>query len=86
MGRIKDPRAELSSATRASMDGQVPAHTSYADWLTRQPYARQEQVLGVTRAMMLRDGKITVPEMFNDAGEFLTLDELRRVDASAFEG
>jgi hypothetical protein len=38
-----------------------------------QPYARQEQVLGVTRAMMLRDGKITVPEMFNDAGEFLTL-------------
>ncbi|HBI3683174.1 TPA: hypothetical protein K3939_003849 [Citrobacter freundii] len=77
---------ELSSATRASMDGQIPAHTSYADWLTRQPYARQEQVLGVTRAMMLRDGKITVPEMFNDAGEFLTLDELRRVDASAFEG
>jgi len=26
-----------------------------------------------------------VPEMFNDAGEFLTLDELRRVDASTFE-
>lgn len=77
---------ELSSATRASMDGQVPAHTSYAEWLARQPYARQEQVLGVTRAQMLRDGKITVPEMFNDAGEFLTLDELRRVDASAFEG
>lgn len=75
---------ELSNATRASMDGQVPSHTSYADWLTRQPYARQEQVLGVTRAMMLRDGQITVPEMFNDAGEFLTLDELRRVDASAF--
>ncbi|HEE9786235.1 TPA: hypothetical protein R8F93_000227 [Enterobacter soli] len=76
---------ELSSSTRASMDGQVPAHTSYAEWLARQPYARQEQVLGVTRAMMLRDGKISVPEMFNDAGEFLTLDELRRVDASAFE-
>lgn len=75
----------LSNATRASMDGQVPAHTSYAGWLTRQPYARQEQVLGVTRAMMLRDGKITVPEMFNDAGEFLTLDELRRVDATAFQ-
>lgn len=76
---------ELSSATRASMDGQVPAHTSYADWLARQPYARQEQVLGVTRAMMLRDPKITVPDMFNDRGEFLTLDELRRIDAAAFE-
>ncbi len=82
---LKIPSDELSSATRASMDGQVPAHTSYADWLARQPYARQEQVLGVTRAQILRDGKITVPEMFNDAGEFLTLDELRRVDASAFE-
>ena len=76
---------ELSNATRASMDGQVPAHTSYAEWLARQPYARQEQVLGVTRAMMLRDGKITVPDMFNDRGEFLTLDELRRIDAAAFE-
>ena len=76
---------ELSNATRSSMDGQVPAHTSYAEWLARQPYARQEQVLGVTRAQMLRDGKITVPDMFNDRGEFLTLDELRRIDAAAFE-
>ena len=83
--RVTVKEGELSSATRASMDGQVPAHTSYAEWLARQPYARQEQVLGVTRAQMLRDGKITVPEMFNDAGEFLTLDELRRVDASAFQ-
>ncbi|WP_368893570.1 hypothetical protein [Kluyvera ascorbata] len=79
------PKNELSGATRASMDGQVPASTSYADWLTRQPYARQEQVLGITRAQMLREGKITVPEMFNDAGEFLTLDALRRLDAAAFE-
>jgi hypothetical protein len=47
---LQIPPGELSSATRASMDGQVPAHTSYAEWLTRQPYARQEQVLGVTRA------------------------------------
>lgn len=82
---LQIPPGELSNATRASMDGQVPAHTSYADWLTRQPYTRQEQVLGVTRAQMLREGKITVPEMFNDAGEFLTLDALRRLDAAAFE-
>lgn len=77
---------DLSSATRASMDGQVPAHTSYAEWLTRQPYARQEHVLGVTRAQMLRDGKITVPEMFNDAGEFLNLVELQRADALVLKG
>ncbi|MGY6029847.1 phage minor head protein [Phytobacter sp. AG2a] len=75
---LKIPSDELSSATRASMDGQVPAQTSYADWLARQPYARQEQVLGVTRALMLRDGKITVPEMFNDRGEYLTLEQLTR--------
>ncbi|MED5729744.1 phage minor head protein [Enterobacter hormaechei] len=76
---------ELSSATRASMSGQIPAGLSFSEWLVRQPYARQEQVLGVTRARMLRDGKITVPDMFNDRGEFLTLDELRRIDAAAFE-
>lgn len=75
---------ELSTATRAAMDGQVPAHTSYADWLTRQPYARQEQVLGVTRSMMLRDGKMQVPDFFNDKGEFLTLEQLREIDREAF--
>lgn len=75
---------ELSSATRASMSGQIPAGLSFSEWLVRQPYARMEQVLGVTRAQMLRDGKMQVPDFFNDRGEFLTLEQLREIDREAF--
>lgn len=75
---------ELSSATRASMSGQVPAGLSFGEWLVKQPYARMEQVLGVTRAQMLRDGKMQVPDFFNDRGEFLTLEQLRGIDREAF--
>lgn len=71
---------EMAPGTRASMGGQVPSDMSYGKWLARQDYATQEQVLGVTRAQMLRDGKISVPDMFSDKGEWLTLDQLRKVD------
>lgn len=79
------PVDELDGTTRASMDGQVPAKTNYREWLTNQSYARQEQVLGVTRARLLSDGKLTVDEFFNDRGEMLTLEQLRQIDASAYE-
>lgn len=71
---------ELSPGTRASMNGQVPSDMTYGKWLARQDYATQEQVLGVTRAQMLRDGKIDVPDLFGDKGEWLTLDQLRKLD------
>lgn len=73
------PMKELPPGTRASMNGQVPADMSYSKWLARQDYATQEQVLGVTRAQMLRDGKIDVPDLFSDKGEWLTLEQLRNL-------
>lgn len=74
------PMKELSPGTRASMNGQVPANMTYSKWLARQDYATQEQVLGVTRAQMLRDGKIDVPGLFGDKGEWLTLKQLAELD------
>ncbi|MCX8665976.1 hypothetical protein J3U11_11225 [Gilliamella sp. B2840] len=65
--------------TRDSMEGQVPAKTSYLEWLKKQSHERQEQILGVERARMLRDGEITVDQFFTRDGHFLTLDELRRI-------
>lgn len=70
--------ADSDDGTRESMDGQVPAKTSYLDWLKTQSQERQEQILGVERARMLRDGEITVDRFFTRDGHFLTLDELRR--------
>jgi hypothetical protein len=68
---------ELPAGTRASMDGQVPAETTYGDWLLRQSAARQDEILGPTRGAMLREGR-TLPEFYDGKGRPLTLDELRK--------
>ncbi|QHF28571.1 hypothetical protein [Pseudomonas sp. R32] len=66
------------SATRASMDGQVPQSTTYADWLRRQPAVRQDEILGPARARLMREGELKLEAFYNDKGKFLTLDELHQ--------
>lgn len=78
------PVDEMDAGTRASMDGQQPGNTTYGEWLQRQPFNRQKAVLGLKRAQLLRDGKLKVPDFFNDRGEFLTLDQLRELEPRAF--
>lgn len=75
---------ELSPGERASMDGQVPADTTYAEWLERQPAARQDQVLGPERGRLLREGGLSLPDLYSPSGKWLTLEELRKRDAEAF--
>lgn len=74
------PMKELSPGTRASMNGQVPSDMTYSKWLARQPYSTIEQVVGVTRAQLIREGKVDVPELFSDKGEWLTLKQLSDLD------
>ncbi|MFD1690664.1 hypothetical protein ACFSHR_26830 [Azotobacter chroococcum] len=50
------PIDEMSPGERASMDGQLPAETTYSQWLQRQSAARQDQVLGPERGRLLREG------------------------------
>jgi hypothetical protein len=47
---------EFSPSTRASMDGQVPEETTYAEWLGKQSASRQDEILGPTRGALLRKG------------------------------
>jgi len=68
---------EFKPGTRSSMDGQVPAELTYADWLAKQSPERQDRVLGTTRGAMLRSGDFTVKDFFNDKGIFLDLDQLQ---------
>lgn len=76
---------DIDAGTRASMDGQVPADTSYGDWLSNQSAARQDQILGSTRGRLLRQGGLNPDKFYNDKGRYLTIDELRDKDAAAFD-
>lgn len=67
---------ELTATERASMDGQVPADTTFATWLSRQSAARQDQVLGPMRVKMMRDGGMKLPEFYDSKGQWIPLDEL----------
>lgn len=79
------PEIEVAGRTRASMDGQVPADLSYRDWIKQQSYARQQEILGPTRAKLMRDGKMDLPDFYTTTGRTLTLEELRARDAEAFK-
>lgn len=65
------------SSTRATMDGQVPQQTTYAQWLARQPAARQDEILGPERGRLMRQDKLKLQDFYNDRGKFLSLEELR---------
>jgi SPP1 gp7 family putative phage head morphogenesis protein len=78
---IKDWRAlgldDPPAGVRASLDGGVPDSTTYQEWLAGQTQARQEEVLGIQRAELFREGKLSLAEMVRD-GRYITLDELMK--------
>lgn len=94
---IKAPtsRADLPYGTKGAFDefarrrireltGQIPAKTTYQEWLSRQSAEFQDDVLGPTRAKLFRDGGLTLQKFVNRRGDELTLAELARREASAF--
>lgn len=76
---------EIGPSTQSSMDGQVAGDLNYSDWLRGKPAAFQDEVLGVTRGKLFRDGKVSVDRFTNDKGKVYSLDDLRRRDAALFE-
>jgi SPP1 gp7 family putative phage head morphogenesis protein len=77
------PLDELPTGTRASMDGQVPADTTYNQWLKGKSSAMQDDILGPTKGKLFRAG-MPVDRFVNKAGDVLTLEELRKRDAEYF--
>lgn len=69
---------------RSSMDGQVPAETSYGQWLKKQSAARQDQVVGEVRGKLMRQGNLPFDALYTDRGILLSLDELKARNATAF--
>lgn len=69
---------EFRPDTRSTLDGQVPDKINFEEWLKDQSVERQNEVLGVTKADLFRQGKLTLREMLDAKGKELTLDELRQ--------
>lgn len=70
------PGGEFSKRTRASLDGQVPEKMNYREWLEQRASAAvQDEVLGIVRAEMLRNGKLKVGDFYDD-GKMISLSEL----------
>jgi len=76
---------ELPEGTRASMNGQVPAKIKFDDWLRKQSVEHQEEILGVTKAKLFRDGGLTIEDFSTGLGKELTLAQLREAEAQAFK-
>lgn len=58
-------------------DGHDPYIESFDDWLQRQSRQVQDAMLGPTRAVLWRAGKITSRDLLGRGGESLTVAELR---------
>jgi hypothetical protein len=67
------------------MDGQVAATKTYQDWLKVQPKEFQDSVLGRTKAILFRKGGLTLDKFVNRAGNELTIEQLRKAHADAFD-
>lgn len=67
---------EFESEVRASMDGEVPASTSFQDWFESRSESQQNEILGRGRAELFREGKITLQELLDQRGRPLTLRQL----------
>lgn len=73
--------SEGSAATRASMNGQVAAKTTYGQWLKKQPLKIQENVLGKVKAQLFRKGKIDITRFTDNKNNVLNLKQLKRTEA-----
>lgn len=75
--------------TRPSAAGDVPAETTYYEWLKRQPAEFQDDALGVTRAALFRKGGLSAQQFakLNLGKNFqpLTLVQMRKLAPRVFK-
>ena len=70
---------EIPIGTRSSLNGYVPANTSFSQWFDKQSKANQEKYLGKGRYQLYKDGKITLSDLVSQKGSILTIEELRKL-------
>ena len=80
-----DSADQFRAALGDSGAQQVSKSTRYETWLRRQSRAFQTEVLGVTRAKLFREGRISIGRFVDAQGATLTLDQLRKLEPMVFE-
>ena len=70
---------EIPIGTRSSLNGYVPANTSFSQWFDKQSADFKENYLGKGRYQLYKDGKITLSDLVNQRGQTLSLKELKGV-------
>lgn len=73
-----------TAGQRASINGQVPASTTYPQWLKRQSLNVQQEVLGVSKAKLFNQGELDITRFTDSNLKPLTLDQLRVAEKTAF--
>lgn len=74
----RDVEGRRAATTPAGLvNGDVPASTTYPDWLRTQPRHVVDDILGEARAELFLSGKLEFSQLFEPTGEFLTVGELR---------
>lgn len=69
---------DIPDGTRSSIDGYIPADTTFDSWLSDKSEDFQDDLLGPGKAGLWRDGKITLQDLVDpQTGQPLTLAELR---------
>lgn len=64
------------SMMTALRKGPLPTRRSTFDWLSSQPSAFQDDLLGVARGEMFRRGSVTLSGFVDQSGKTITLDQL----------
>lgn len=70
---------ELPEGTQSSDAGYVPQSYTFGDWLKTKNTAQQNDILGVGKAQLWRDGKITLSDLVGQNGRTLTIAELKEL-------
>lgn len=70
---LKEPKG----MTRSSAEGQIDRDTTFDAFLKRRTVEQQNEQLGVGRAQLWRDGKITLRDLVDFRGNPLTLSRLK---------
>ena len=69
---------EAPEGTRSSLNGYVPAKTTYYEWLETQSEKIQKDVLGKTRFDLWKAGEAKPYQFYSQDGRWLTLKELNK--------
>ncbi len=94
--KVQGSRAKLPRGHKGKFDsfakkrmreltGRAPAKTTYQEFLGRQTTEFQDDVLGVTRGKLFRNGGLTLDKFVDQSGKLFTLDQLAAAHAAAFK-